>query len=56
MVTVEAEIKNVVISLRAQLTVSHAELPRWGLVVWTAGNVSARVPGRNLLCDPLAWR
>lgn len=22
----------------------HAELPRWGLVVWTAGNVSQRVP------------
>ncbi|MCQ9367395.1 L-ribulose-5-phosphate 4-epimerase [Brevibacterium sp. 50QC2O2] len=22
----------------------HAELPRWGLVVWTAGNVSERVP------------
>ena len=21
----------------------HAELPRWGLVVWTAGNVSQRV-------------
>ena len=31
MVTVEAEIKNVVISLRAQLTVLLAELPRWGL-------------------------
>src|SRR6478609_11235971 len=25
----------------------HAELPRWGLVVWTAGNVSQRV-----LVDP----
>ncbi len=24
----------------------HAELPRWGLVVWTAGNVSQRVRGR----------
>ena len=27
----------------------HAELPRNDLVVWTAGNVSARVPGRDLL-------
>ena len=27
----------------------HAELPRWELVVWTAGNVSARVPGHDLL-------
>jgi len=30
---------------RARETVAalHAELPRWGLVVWTAGNVSQRV-------------
>ncbi|GAA2648394.1 L-ribulose-5-phosphate 4-epimerase [Paractinoplanes durhamensis] len=27
----------------------HAELPRNELVVWTAGNVSARVPGEDLL-------
>ncbi|HEY0869004.1 MAG TPA: L-ribulose-5-phosphate 4-epimerase [Acidothermaceae bacterium] len=26
----------------------HGELLRWGLVVWTAGNVSARVPGEDL--------
>jgi L-ribulose-5-phosphate 4-epimerase len=26
----------------------HAELPRNGLVVWTAGNVSQRVPGADL--------
>jgi len=26
----------------------HAELPRWGLVVWTAGNVSQRVAGTDL--------
>lgn len=26
----------------------HAELPRNGLVVWTAGNVSERVPGTDL--------
>jgi L-ribulose-5-phosphate 4-epimerase len=26
----------------------HAELPRWGLVAWTAGNVSQRVPGSDL--------
>jgi L-ribulose-5-phosphate 4-epimerase len=25
----------------------HAELIRWGLVVWTAGNVSARIPGTD---------
>src|SRR6266516_5758077 len=27
----------------------HAELPRNGLVVWTRGNVSARVPGSDLM-------
>jgi L-ribulose-5-phosphate 4-epimerase len=27
----------------------HAELIRWGLVVWTAGNVSARVPGADCM-------
>ncbi|GGB22524.1 L-ribulose-5-phosphate 4-epimerase [Flexivirga endophytica] len=28
---------------RVQVAGLHAELPRWGLVVWTAGNVSQRV-------------
>jgi L-ribulose-5-phosphate 4-epimerase len=27
----------------------HAELPRAGLVVWTSGNVSARVPGTDTM-------
>jgi L-ribulose-5-phosphate 4-epimerase len=35
--------------LRTQVAALHAELVRYGLVVWTAGNVSARVPGRDLL-------
>ena len=36
---------------RARHTVAelHAELVRNGLVAWTSGNVSARVPGRDLL-------
>jgi L-ribulose-5-phosphate 4-epimerase len=34
--------------LREQLVVRHQELVRYGLVVWTAGNVSARVPGTEL--------
>lgn len=29
---------------REEVAALHAELPRWGLVVWTAGNVSMRVP------------
>jgi len=26
----------------------HGELIRWGLVVWTSGNVSSRLPGRDV--------
>jgi len=36
-------------ALRAEIAALHAELPRNDLVVWTAGNVSARVPGADLL-------
>ena len=43
--TLTATIRN----LRAEVAALHAELPRNDLVVWTAGNVSARVPGADLL-------
>jgi L-ribulose-5-phosphate 4-epimerase len=36
-------------ALREELTGLHAELIRWGLVTWTAGNVSARLPGSDLM-------
>ena len=36
-------------AIRRQVAELHAELPRNDLVVWTAGNVSARVPGADLL-------
>ncbi len=32
-----------VAAMRAEVSRLHAELPRWQLVVWTAGNVSGRV-------------
>lgn len=35
--------------LRRQVSNLHQELVRYGLVVWTAGNVSARVPGEDLM-------
>jgi L-ribulose-5-phosphate 4-epimerase len=35
--------------LRRAVTELHGELVRNGLVAWTAGNVSARVPGEELL-------
>ncbi|MCU4672412.1 L-ribulose-5-phosphate 4-epimerase [Microbacterium fluvii] len=34
--------------VRADVAALHAELVRYGLVVWTGGNVSARVPGADL--------
>jgi L-ribulose-5-phosphate 4-epimerase len=34
--------------LRQQLVELHAELVRYDLVAWTAGNVSGRVPGEDL--------
>ena len=36
-------------SLRETVAALHAELTRYGLVVWTAGNVSGRVPGEDLM-------
>jgi L-ribulose-5-phosphate 4-epimerase len=47
--TAAGDVSDVVSALRAEVATLHAELPRWGLVVWTAGNVSARVPGQDLL-------
>ena len=44
-VTVSAD---VVEQLRTTVADLHRELLRWGLVVWTAGNVSARIPGTEL--------
>ncbi|GAA4870303.1 L-ribulose-5-phosphate 4-epimerase [Kitasatospora terrestris] len=35
--------------IRRQVSDLHQELVRYGLVVWTAGNVSARVPGEDLM-------
>ena len=47
--SIDAEIDSVVQQLRREIAELHGQLPRWGLVVWTAGNVSARVPGHDLL-------
>src|SRR5699024_12594157 len=35
--------------VREHVCALHAELPRWGLVTWTSGNISARVPGTELM-------
>ena len=36
-------------AIREQVAALHGELPRNNLIVWTAGNVSARVPDADLL-------
>ena len=38
-----------VAELREIVSDLHAELPRNGLVAWTSGNVSARIPGADLM-------
>lgn len=46
---VPAELAPVVASLRESVAALHAELVRYQLVAWTAGNVSGRVPGADLM-------
>jgi L-ribulose-5-phosphate 4-epimerase len=46
--SLSADITAEVGRLRAEVARLHAELVRYGLVVWTAGNVSGRVPGADL--------
>jgi L-ribulose-5-phosphate 4-epimerase len=43
------EVADAVARTREVVAALHAELPRWGLVTWTSGNVSARVPGADLM-------
>lgn len=47
--TQSVEIDDAIAALRDQLCALHAELTRYQLVIWTAGNVSARVPGADLM-------
>ena len=47
--TVLESVRDAIAAVRAEVAALHAELPRNGLVAWTAGNVSARVPGADLL-------
>jgi L-ribulose-5-phosphate 4-epimerase len=43
-----AEIQAAIARTRSEVCRLHAELVRYGLVVWTGGNVSGRVPGADL--------
>jgi L-ribulose-5-phosphate 4-epimerase len=46
---VPSDARDAVDALRRSVADLHGELTRYGLVIWTAGNVSARVPGHDLM-------
>lgn len=43
-----SEVDAAIARVRTEVAALHAELVRYGLVVWTGGNVSGRVPGTDL--------
>jgi len=47
--TVVDDVRTTIATLRREVCGLHEQLTRYQLVVWTAGNVSARVPGHQLL-------
>ncbi|AWB93665.1 L-ribulose-5-phosphate 4-epimerase [Aeromicrobium chenweiae] len=47
--TVTSDVHQTIRQLREEVCRLHAELTRYQLVVWTAGNVSARVPGADAM-------
>ena len=47
--TAVADVRTTIADLRREVCGLHEQLTRYQLVVWTAGNVSARVPGQDLL-------
>ena len=42
------EVRAAIAATREEVAALHAELVRYGLVIWTGGNVSGRVPGADL--------
>ncbi len=47
-IAIDAELHERIDAVRADVANLHGELVRYGLVVWTGGNVSGRVPGADL--------
>ncbi|MDJ1114298.1 L-ribulose-5-phosphate 4-epimerase [Microbacterium dauci] len=45
---ISPEVQRAIDAIRADVAALHAELVRYGLVIWTGGNVSGRVPGADL--------
>lgn len=48
MTSISPELQASIDAVRADVAALHGELVRYGLVVWTGGNVSGRVPGADL--------
>jgi L-ribulose-5-phosphate 4-epimerase len=48
-VSIARDVSATIERLRIEVARLHGDLVRYGLVVWTAGNISARVPGADLL-------
>ena len=46
--TFSPEVEASIAAVRADVAKLHSELVRYGLIVWTGGNVSGRVPGADL--------
>lgn len=49
LIDLPADVQEAVAAAREDVAALHGELTRYQLVVWTAGNVSARVPGADLM-------
>jgi len=47
--TITSDVDRTIAQLRHEVCDLHAQLTRYELVIWTAGNVSARVPDRDLM-------
>jgi len=47
--TLSHSVTATIVDLRSSVAALHQELVRYGLVQWTAGNISARVPGADLM-------
>lgn len=45
---ISTSVEDAITQVRSDVAALHAELVRYGLVVWTGGNVSGRVPGADL--------
>jgi len=42
------EVEDAILRTRADVAALHAQLTKYGLVIWTGGNISGRVPGADL--------